>query len=365
MTKLVLAISNHGFMMGGGEHSFLELLCNLNDPWNPLALIPEKGDLAERLTERQIKAEIIPLPPLRPWFLRTMLCTVKAYINLCRDLKTRLIYANGPRAAFYGGIAGRISGIPVIFHCRVIDRDPFLDFILGMVCTRIVVNSTATANRFRWHFRTKVKVIYNGVNIKWLQNYRLGKLEQIKDDWRVILVVARVSRWKRHDIAISAFEQVAQFDSTLHLVCVGDVDLHDPEWWDQLQARTTVSQFSDRIHWVGQVNDIRPWYHVSSVLVLASENEPFGRVLVEAMACGVPVVATKSGGIPEIVRHGNEGLLVKPGRAGEMAEAIKKIIENESLRKRLSESAENRSHFFSIEKHVSNMQDFFEQTLTI
>jgi glycosyltransferase involved in cell wall biosynthesis len=81
------------------------------------------------------------------------------------------------------------------------------------------------------------------------------------------------------------------------------------------------------------------------------------------MACGLPVVATRSGGIPEIVRHHQDGILVTPGKVDEFAHAISEISNNDSLRERLARSAQKRADDFSLELHVSRMITVFEDTI--
>jgi glycosyltransferase involved in cell wall biosynthesis len=253
--------------------------------------------------------------------------------------------------------------MPVIWHCRIADPDFLLDCALSRLSTKIVANSQATANRFRGHFQSKVKVVYNGVDFEWLRDNSVPRPALIGDEWRVILVVARVSTWKRHDLALSAFEHIAKSNPECHLVCLGAKDASNPEWWDHLQDRTRRSAFSHRIHWIGQVQDVRPWYRAASLLVVVSENEPFGRVLVEAMACGVPVLATRSGGIPEIVRDGQDGLLVAPGRVEEMAWTMLKLLNDDALRNEITRSALEQVNIFSLEAHVARMNELFQDTI--
>jgi len=326
-------------------------------------VLPGEGELATRLEKNGVKTQVIPLPSIRPWYALNILSILGAYLNVCRRYRPALIYANGPRAALYGGIVGRILKIPVIWHCRIADTDIYLDFLLHRLSHCIIANSRATANRFRDRSPSKVKVIYNGIDIGWLRDNSVRKPAIVSQAWKVILVVARVSRWKRHDLILEAFERVASLDSSLHLVCLGSRDTLDPTWWRHLQERSRRSVYLNRIHWVGHVQDVRPWYNAAYVLVLASDNEPFGRVLVEAMACGLSVVATRSGGIPEIVRHYQDGILVTPGNVDEFASAISEISNNDPLRERLSRSAKKRAEDFSLELHVARMISVFEDTI--
>jgi glycosyltransferase involved in cell wall biosynthesis len=238
-----------------------------------------------------------------------------------------------------------------------------MDWLLVNLTNQIITNSQATANRFGERCSSRVKVVYNGIDIGWLRDNSIQKPPIVTRAWKVILVVARVSRWKRHDLAISAFEQVAVRDPNVHLICVGSRDALEPEWWKYVQDASFRSKASARIHWVDQVADIRPWYKAAQQLLLCSENEPFGRVVVEAMACGLPVVATRSGGIPEIVRHNQDGILVPPGKVDKFASAISEISNNDSLRERLARSAKKRAEDFSLELHVTRMINVFEDTI--
>lgn len=350
-------------MLGGGEHSFLDLLSHLPLGWEVLAIVPQEGELATKLRAARVTTEVLPLHSLRPWLAPVIAKALTAYWRICRKYQPGLIYANGSRAALYGGLVKYFTNLPVIWHCRVADSDSYVDSLLTHLCNRIIANSHTTSRRFRPEIQNKVKVIYNGFDLHWLKGGVLTKPEGIGDNWKVILLIARVSRWKRHDLALNAFEKIAEIEPNAHLVCLGARDDLDPGWCYHLQVMTSRSSFFERIHWIGQAQDIRPWLRSASLLLLTSDNEPFGRVLVEAMASGVPVIATRSGGVPEIIREGTDGILVTPGSASEMCEAVLKLLRDESLRNSLSAAGTNRAEEFSLEKHVNQMVQVFEETL--
>ena len=90
-------------------------------------------------------------------------------------------------------------------------------------------------------------------------------------------------------------------------------------------------------------------------------NEPFGRVLVESMAVGVPVVAMRSGGVPEIVRHGKDGLLVTHANASELGSACLRLLGDAALREMLGQSSRERSEMFGLENHIRKMVEVFEE----
>jgi glycosyltransferase involved in cell wall biosynthesis len=239
--------------------------------------------------------------------------------------------------------------------------DIYLDPIITKLSNIIVTNSMATAKRFGENMAQKVKVIHNGVDLEWLRGEMEPDSEALKKGWDIILVVSRISRWKRHDLALDAFEQVAAVLPNAHLVCVGAKDQAEPRWWAYVYDKSRNSPFRSRIHWIGHVEDIRPWYRAASILLLPSVNEPFGRVVVESMALGVPVVAMNSGGIPEIVRHGEDGVLVTHLNGSEIADACLWLLGDPSLREKMGQSCKERAEMFSLHEHVRKMVEVFEE----
>ena len=238
VTENILAISNHSDMVGGGEHSFYDLMTHLPDSWNPLVLLPSKGALADQLKGAKPRVKFVPLPPLRPWtIIRSAISLIKI-VHLCIHYKISLIYGNGSRAAFYGGVVGFLLRIPLVWHCRVAERDPYLDGIITALSCRIIANSVATALRFPDRLQSKVSVVHNGIDLEWFSEpVEVPCTEHDDPAWKIILVVARVSRWKRHDVALSAFESTAGDDPMVHLVCIGAMDPNEPEWWSLLQEK--------------------------------------------------------------------------------------------------------------------------------
>jgi glycosyltransferase involved in cell wall biosynthesis len=111
----------------------------------------------------------------------------------------------------------------------------------------------------------------------------------------------------------------------------------------------------DRIHWLGNVTDPRPLLQASDIFLLASIGEAFGLVLTEAMACGVPVIGTRSGSLPEVVEEGKTGLLVSPNDAKGFAAAIESLGEDQELRRAMGREACVRvRQLFTIQQAVAN-----------
>src|SRR2546422_1644511 len=150
MTKpvTVLVVSNHGDIVGGGEISLLALLMSLDrSQWAPIVVVPNEGVVAKRCRQIGIVTHVIPLPGLRRPGL-AMVRSVAKLRRLIRQTGSRLLHANGSRAMFYAGLAGRLGGQPVIWHVRVADHDGLLDRFLARLACRIIVCSRAVGHRF-------------------------------------------------------------------------------------------------------------------------------------------------------------------------------------------------------------------------
>src|SRR6185312_3489411 len=108
----------------------------------------------------------------------------------------------------------------------------------------------------------------------------------------------------------------------------------DGELLPGLRELSKKLELEDRIHWLGNVADPKSLLQASDIFVLASTGEAFGLVLTEAMACGVPVVGSRSGAIPEIVEDQHTGILAAPRDENSFADALEKLSQDQELRKR-------------------------------
>lgn len=358
----VAYVSGFADFIGGGEYSMFDLMTNLPVDVEPVLLIPAEGKLSARAEKEGIAWYVVPIPalgfssPVALWAWRTVLV----------DIKPDLLHVNNSRPAFYAGLVGRMLHVPVVFHCRVAVTDPRLDSWLARLVNGVIANSRATMARFSAWPSLRSWTVHNGVDMSaW---HLTGGRENEKPFGaeQVMLVVARVSRWKRHGVALDVFERLSKTMPGLHLVCVGGKDPMDVAWWNTLQQRTSEMRNGDRTHWIGEVDHaaLEAWYAAADVLVLPSDDEPFGRVLVEAMAMSVPVVAFDGGGVPEVVQHGKQGLLVRAGDEEGMSLAVRELLGHASLRVEMGEAGQRRARDFSIRNHVARICKIYEEIAT-
>jgi N-acetyl-alpha-D-glucosaminyl L-malate synthase BshA len=118
------------------------------------------------------------------------------------------------------------------------------------------------------------------------------------------------------------------------------------------------------VQFLGKQSDMTRVLSIADILLLPSELESFGLVALEAMACEVPVVATRVGGIPEVVRDGVDGFLHAVGDVASMAEGCLRLLEDPSLQRTMGESARNRAgHEFSAGQIVQKYEDLYRRTI--
>ena len=150
-------------------------------------------------------------------------------------------------------------------------------------------------------------------------------------------IVGRLAAFKGQHVFLEAAALVSRRRADVRFVVVGGpASDRDRDYPDRLRRLALNLGLSGRLQFAGHQSDVVPWLNALDVAVHATDGEPFGLVLVEAMLLGTPVVATNLGGPAEILEHERSGWLVPPGRPHATAEAILAILGDSSLREQLS-----------------------------
>jgi glycosyltransferase involved in cell wall biosynthesis len=211
-----------------------------------------------------------------------------------------------------------------------------------------IANSAATAATLGPRARS-VHVIHPGVD---LERFSPGSADPAvraqltaAPEAPLVGIVGRVDPRKGVGVLVEAMAQLEGPAADARLAVVGDVGIGTAE--DTAALRASADRLlGDRIRFVGRRRDVPEVLRALDVLVSASYAEPFGRAVLEAQASGVPVIGTRSGGVPEFVEDGRTGLLVPPRHAAALAAALQRLLGDEALRERLAragrEQAERR-----------------------
>lgn len=173
----------------------------------------------------------------------------------------------------------------------------------------------------------------------------------ISDCAIVVGWIGRLAPVKKPDVFLEAFASLEGVMSAAVAVIVGEGELHRET--EVLAHRLGIAE---RVILTGYRRDVHDLLCAMDVLVLTSSNEGFGRVIIEAMAASVPVVATRVGGIPEIVEHGDTGMLVDPGDPKATALAVRSILDDPQLARRLVCAGLTRAELFSADRMVEETE---------
>lgn len=181
------------------------------------------------------------------------------------------------------------------------------------------------------------------------------------DDERVILAVGRLSQEKGHEDLLHAFSKFRQLDVGLSckLLLVGD----GPER-ELLMTTATALNISQQVVFAGHTSDVAPFYEIADVLALPSHSEGSPNVLLEAMAAGLPIVATSVGGVPEIATTEENALLVPARDAAAFAAALHRVLTKSDLAAMLAENAIARAQEFSPESHARSLIEIYQEVLS-
>lgn len=176
-----------------------------------------------------------------------------------------------------------------------------------------------------------------------------------------LLVVSRLSAIKGVEVCIAAMTHLGDLPATLRIV--GEAGADAQEYARFLHRRVDELEIEDRVEFVGAVPNerIAAEYHAADVLLQGSYYEAFGISLAEAMAAGVPVVATEVGGVPDVVGDGVSGILVPPADPAAMAAAVRRLAADGALRERLRRAARDRARDFEVGACVDRLVEEYRR----
>jgi glycosyltransferase involved in cell wall biosynthesis len=184
----------------------------------------------------------------------------------------------------------------------------------------------------------------------------------IADDEKTLLAVGRLSREKGHADLIEsvALLRTAEPDLKFKLLIVGD----GPEQANLTRA-VCERKLDSHVVFVGHVTDVAPFYAIADLLALPSHSEGSPNVLLEAMAAGLPIVATSVGGVPEIATSEVNALLVPPRNPSPFAEALRRALTDVELARTLKNNAIARAKDFSPECHARSLIEIYQELVSV
>ncbi len=295
--------------------------------------------------------------------------TLPALLRAARAGRADLIHAHGYSAANYGRIAGRLLKIPVVVHehaiLRVRPHQYLFDRLTRRWTTRGVAISRAVA-RFMVRGRSvppdRIEIIPNGIDLsRFREAARLTRAEaRAAFGWPAeVPIVGSAARFRREKGLEALFEAARRLAPRFPgLLCVMAGDGDDREG---LLERAAAEGLEDRVLFPGFVEDIPRFMRALDLLVIPSLQEGLSYSAMEAMAASTPVVASRAGGLPELIEDGVTGALCTPGDPGALAEAIAGLLENRARRKELSGNASRAVEVYGLDHYVERMSALYRK----
>ena len=378
--KRVLYVEQADVGTTGGSHvSLLELIKALNGyEYELLVMFYEENRLLEEFREIADKVMVykkprmlnirdrlpaLRLPLMAPFGivltafqkafnLIAAIHTICGFVGFLRRERIDLVHLNN---AFHIGfdwlIASRLCGAKCITHQRGLDAVPRTAKFYIRLYDRIICVSEHIRDALRMHglpVAEKACVIYNGLDMgafagKIGRNPSIVKRELgFEHDEPVIGVVGNIKPWKGQRVVVDAVFLLKREYSRVRCLLIGS-PLEGPAYFQSLKNRVAEKRMGKNVFFVGFRKDVSDFMNTVDILIHSSiKPEPFGRVILEGMALGKPVIATNIGGPAEIIENNVSGLLVRPSDPQAMAERISYLLKHKGVRQRLGRMAVQR-----------------------
>lgn len=288
--------------------------------------------------------------------------------QLLRDERIEILHTHLIQADILGYFAARRAKVPVIVSTKHNTNYfqshgawlPPVDGFVNRRLTRIIAVSEAVKSFYVTTQKLaadRIEVIHNGIDLAAFQQAVPVSTEVLgaKPSEKIVCCVGSLKEKKGHAVLLRAWPDVISRRSDARLVLVGDGPLRD-----ELHEAANHSGVRETIRFLGNRADVPAILRASNVFVLPSLWEGFGIAVVEAMAAGVPVVASRVDGVCEIIRDGQDGVLVTPYDSEKLAQAIVELLNDGERAKNLVASAGKRAEEFSINTTVQRLQALYE-----
>ncbi len=292
--------------------------------------------------------------------------------RLFRELRPDVVHTHQIGALFYAGPAARRAGVPVVVHTehgKHYDhrrRTRWLGRLAARGAARffcVSADIAAAVGAHRIAPPGKIRVVPNGIDTtRFQEENEAGAVRQslgIPANAPVIGTVGRLSEVKRQDLLIRAFQQVRARLADAHLLLVGD-----GPWLGRLRELVAGLGLADSVHFAGYQAQPAPYLQAMDLFALTSQSEGMPLAVLEAWAAGLPVVATRVGGLPELVDDGRTGILVAFGDDAALARALGDLLADPATARRLGAAGRDRVEArYSLRRMADEYQRHYNELL--
>ena len=337
------------------------------------------GDFRQLLEQQQIPVEVLATVAIKVRKESSLIQSLSSVTSLLPLIgkvvqKARqydLIYANTQKALVVGALASFLSRRPLVYHLHdILSTDHFSPTNLKVAVTLanrfaslVIANSKASQDAFLAAGGRSdiIDVVYNGFDPEVYQSDRTN-VSQLKtqlelDGQFIVGHFSRLSPWKGQHILIEA---ITYCPRNVTAIFVGDALFGEQEYVEQLHKQVAELGLENRVKFLGFRSDVPQLMAICDLVAHTSiAPEPFGRVIVEAMLSGTPIVAAQSGGAIELIEPGINGFLVPPGQPHKLAEVINICHDQPESTIAIAQSAQEmatqRFHQTNIDRQIADL----------
>jgi glycosyltransferase involved in cell wall biosynthesis len=360
--------------IGGGEVSLLTILRHLDKKrFNPSLICYSDGPFIE-----EVKNQGIEVTVFRKSSFSSDIAVILNILRYIRVKNIQLVHVNS--LDIRGGIAAWLAGIPFIGHLRVIFPFTWRDRLFVRLSKKVVAVSNAVVDVFsgeRGILRERFIVVPNAVEIpEGLTAAQLRKDFRIPEDAKLIGAVGRIDPCKGYEYFINAASFINKQRKDVYFFIIGgvsDEDIEGKRYLERLKRQVCETGLEEVVFFAGFRKDILEAIKALDILIVPSVvikkeggeiTEGFGRVAIEAMAVGVPVVASRIGGLREIIEDGISGILVTPGEPQEIAKSVLRILDDEREADSLKKNARKRfERLYTPERCIESLNAIYNDIL--
>jgi glycosyltransferase involved in cell wall biosynthesis len=382
--KTRIVYLNHTGRVSGAERVLLNMIRVLDrTEYECCVMCPPNGELPHHV--RREGATCVLIEPIEARFtwkpgiaLRYAVSLATAMGSLRKRILSQhpdIIHANTLRAGIVATLSTIGSRTPVVWHVHdMLPRHP-LSTAIRLIAflsrrTRLIAVSNACARAFQGKLPStyKVRTIHNGIDLSSYPLKRPGCSNfrheiGVPEDAFLICAVGQICARKGLRELLEAFKAMGKKAPHAHLAIVGTAVFdHEQDYRDSLFDLAFASGIGERVHFTGERQDVPAVLQGADLLVLNSQEEPFGLVLVEAMSSGTAVLAARVGGIPEIVKDGQNGWLIAKGDTAALAAKLMELSQDSPALARCAVFARRMTcPQFSLERFGGEIHRFYSE----
>lgn len=346
---------------GGVERGTVDLAKYLLRHGHQAVVVSAGGPLVGDLTASGVTHYTLPVHKKSPF---SVYYSARVLAKIVRKEKVDIIHARSRVPALVAMLVSRRTQVPFITTCHGFYNKHPLSRPMGWG-KLVIVASNIIGKRMRDDFgvpHEKIRLIPRGVNLEEFHwNPRAAQERGVGPI--VVGLVGRLTPIKGHPLFLKAMARVARVVPNLKIQIIGDAP--KPQYKEELLTLTRNLGLEHAVEFLGTRYDIPERLSKMNVLVAPSVGEEaFGRVVIEAGACGIPVVATRMGGLVDIIEHEKEGLLVGPDDPRMLADAILRLLKDTGLAEKLALAMRKKVETeFTLEKMFERTLRVYEEAL--